>query len=1134
MLSVLSLLSIIIILVLSLTSLSAMNENFNRVIDKDMTRSLISKDIRANFIEMHRAEKNVILSLTQKEMQDFHLDFLQAQKELEQNIAALRIRITDENIGTLEAIQTLFIQYVNVYDDIHQLSRLNSNQQATEISTTKSKEYIARANDLISELITYNTTQMIQAKALSDARYNDTFNRLLIISSVVTFIMFYVVFLVYNYLNERLITIYKRISIIKAGVFDDDSERESDSENDELGQIGLALLEAIKLLKENSIAAQNENWIKEGINGLSNQLITQSDPIEVSQVSIDYLCSYLHAGIGSLYVFDENEDVLKQYANYAFVQREEISNRFKLGEGTVGQVALQQSPIQLKNIQRSQLIIDTGTTSEPPLNTYTFPLLYKNVLYGVIELGSSELFDTKSATLFTQSQELIATALYQAKQNKQVAMLLEETELKSKELQHFNAQMEEQQQQLEETNAQMEEQQQQLEETNAQMEEQQQQLKEKNLILEESQVALDKRAEDLALSGKYKSEFLANMSHELRTPLNSIILLSDMLLEDKLGHLDQEEIKKASIIHHSGNELLRLINDVLDLSKIEAGKMELIVDAFESSTFNEEITSQFQQQAQEKNLHLTTSDSYKGIIYSDKDRLAQIVRNLISNALKFTTDGTISLDIKPADNDRINISVSDTGIGIPDDKLTSIFEAFQQADGGTSRQYGGTGLGLSISKELTRMLGGELSVKSKTTEGSTFTIIIPNMQSKQDHTISLNKSEIINDDRNLITKLDKVFLIIEDDKDFANTLKEILNQKNEHALVAFNAEDGLKLAHEYNVKGVLLDLGLPDMNGIDLLKAFKMTPNLRKIPVYVISGKGQETETAKYGAIGYSYKPMAKKDIGNVVDQINTFCVKKVKDLLVVEDDEIQREALIEFIGNGSVKSTGVSSKTQALQELDKGIYDGIIIDLGIKDGTGYEICEYIKDNNLHIPIIIYTGKDLSADEEQHLRQYTDKIVIKTVASQQRLLEEVDIFMHRVNIQHRGKRHNIQDIDLSGSTILVADDDIRNIYALSEALAAKGAEIITASNGQQAIEKLNANNNIDLILLDVMMPIMDGYKTATIIKNNAKTKDIPIIAITAKAMKEDRQKALDAGCDDYMSKPLNMDILLGIVKSWIH
>ena len=1259
LLSVVSLLSIIIILTLSLTSLSVMKENFNDVIDKDTTKSILSKDIKTNLIEMHRSEKNIILALTQKDIELYHLNFLQAQKEIENNIGSLRILIDVKNRVKLEAINTLYNKYVSAYEEIYQLQVLNSNQRvkellrtdardklklvntltdelaliinkemieevakqqtdiqliksklqeltfistiesailksvrdtgrailllteddikqmatrsnqnlakaqsvanklrgitdkdkntiidnilraldaynivqskiltltmqtthqkAIEISTKNSKEYIAKARELISEIVRYNRTKSFQARALSDVRYSDSFNTLLIVSSIITMILFYFVFMIYNYLNEKLTSIYKRIDIIKAGNFVDDSD--SDSDSDELSQIGLSLHEAIKLLRENSITAKNEKWIKEGINVLSNQLITQTDPMEVSRISIDYLCSYLHAGIGSLYVFDENEDVLKQYANYAFVQREDIPNRFKLGEGTVGQVALQQSPIQLKNIQRTQLIIDTGTTSEPPLNTYTFPLLYKNELYGVIELGSSELFDAKAATFFALSNEVIATALYLAKQNEKIVILLENTELKSKELQNVNIQMEEQQQQLEEANA--------------QMEEQQQELKEKNITLEESQVTLDKRAEDLAISGQYKSEFLANMSHELRTPLNSIILLSDMLREDKLGHLDKEEIKKASIIHHSGNELLRLINDVLDLSKIEAGKMDLILDSFESSTFNEEMATQFQHQAQERNLKFTTSDSYKGTIYSDKDRLAQVVRNLMSNALKFTTNGTISLDITPVDNECINISVSDTGIGISDDQLTCIFQAFEQADGGTSRKYGGTGLGLSISKELTGMLGGELSVKSKIKEGSTFTIILPKVQSKQSNTFTLKKSENINDDRDIITTLDKVFLIIEDDKDFAETLKEILNNKNEYALIAFNAEDGLKLAQEYDVKGVLLDLGLPDMNGIDVLKAFKMTPNLRKIPVYVISGKGQEKQTAEYGAIGYSYKPMAKKDVFNVIDKMNTFYEKKMKDLLVVEDDDIQREALVEFIGNGSVKSTGVPSKTQALQELDKGIYDGIIIDLGLKDGTGYEICEYIKDNNLNVPIIIYTGKDLSADEEQNLRQYTDKIVIKTVASQQRLLEEVDIFMHRVNIQHQGKRHNIMDIDLSGTKILVADDDIRNIYVLSEALGAKGAEIITANNGKQAVEKLDANRDVDLILMDIMMPIMDGYEAATIIKNNAKTKDIPIIAITAKAMKEDRQKALDAGCDDYMSKPLNIDILLGLVKSWI-
>jgi CheY-like chemotaxis protein len=642
---------------------------------------------------------------------------------------------------------------------------------------------------------------------------------------------------------------------------------------------------------------------------------------------------------------------------------------------------------------------------------------------------------------------------------------------------------------------------------------------------------------------------LANMSHELRTPLNSIILLSDMLQDDIFGHLDDEEIKKVSIIHSSGNELLRLINDVLDLSKIEAGKMDIIVDSFESSTFNEEVEAQFEHQAEEKNLEFTTSDSYKGIIYSDRDRLAQIVRNLISNALKFTKQGTISLDIQSVKNNSIKISVSDTGIGISDDKLRSIFEAFQQADGSTSRIYGGTGLGLSISKELVHMLGGEISVKSSINEGSTFSLIIPNMDkdTNQDKDnlkqignlkkVELKESNNFNikniDDRELVTAVDKVFLIIEDDKKFAGILREKINKSNEYALIAFNGEDGLQLAKEYDVKGVLLDLGLPDMNGIDVLKEFKMNPSLRKIPVYVISGEEKAKQTLEHGAIGYHMKPVARDDISHAIEKINSFNEKKVKDLLLVENDDAQREALLEFTQSGSVKSTGVSSKYEALRELDKGIYDGIIIDLGLSDGNGYEICEYIKENNIQIPIIIYTGKNLSAEEEQKLRQYTDTIVIKTVASQIRLLEEVDIFMHRVKVKNKDKIQNINDIDLSGTKILVADDDIRNIYVLSEALGSKGAKIITANNGKEAVDSLDAHSDIDVILMDIMMPVMDGYEATKIIKSNAKTKDIPIIAVTAKAMAEDRIKAIEAGCDDYISKPLKMDILLGIVKSWI-
>jgi signal transduction histidine kinase/DNA-binding response OmpR family regulator/CHASE3 domain sensor protein len=1156
-----SLLSIIIIVVLSLYSLSEMNDNFNKVIEKDATKALLSKDIKVNLLEMHRAEKNLILSLTQKEMRGYNDNFLQAQKEIEKNIVDLRILIDTQNLSKLEAIKTLYDRYSAVYDTIYNLTEQNLIQKATVLSATKSKNYIYKARDLISEIVNYNDKVMHQGKVLSDIRYDDAFSQLFIIFSIIFIFLVYFSFRTYIYFNAKLDAVYNKIDIIKTGRFEDTPE-ETES-TDELGMIVNALNPTIKLLREIGVESKNQNWIKEGVNTLNKQLTTETDVVEVSKKSIDFLCGYLNAGVGSLYIFDKETETLNQYANYGYVQKEKLAKKFALGEGTVGQVACQNKPIQLRDVKQKQAFKGTGTHNNSSLNTYTFSLIHQNELFGVIELGSSEIFDLNAAEFLSLANDIITTALYFSQQSQKVKILQQETQTKNtviekanmqmqekqQKLEEANAQMEEQQQQLEEANAQMEEQQQQLEEANAQMEEQQQQLEEKNINLEKSQVDLYKKAKDLELSGQYKSEFLANMSHELRTPLNSIILLSDMLQDDIFGHLDDEEIKKVSIIHSSGNELLRLINDVLDLSKIEAGKMDIIVDSFESSTFNEEVETQFEHQAEEKNLEFTTSDSYKGIIYSDRDRLAQIVRNLISNALKFTKQGTISLDIQSVKNNSIKISVSDTGIGISDDKLRSIFEAFQQADGSTSRIYGGTGLGLSISKELVHMLGGEISVKSSINEGSTFSLIIPNMDkdTNQDKDnlkqignlkkVELKESNNFNikniDDRELVTAVDKVFLIIEDDKKFAGILREKINKSNEYALIAYNGEDGLQLAKEYDVKGVLLDLGLPDMNGIDVLKEFKMNPSLRKIPVYVISGEEKAKQTLEHGAIGYHMKPVARDDISHAIEKINSFNEKKVKDLLLVENDDAQREALLEFTRSGSVKSTGVSSKYEALRELDKGIYDGIIIDLGLSDGNGYEICEYIKENNIQIPIIIYTGKNLSAEEEQKLRQYTDTIVIKTVASQIRLLEEVDIFMHRVKVKNKDKIQNINDIDLSGTKILVADDDIRNIYVLSEALGSKGAKIITANNGKEAVDSLDAHSDIDVILMDIMMPVMDGYEATKIIKSNAKTKDIPIIAVTAKAMAEDRIKAIEAGCDDYISKPLKMDILLGIVKSWI-
>ncbi|QOY55267.1 response regulator [Candidatus Sulfurimonas marisnigri] len=760
---------------------------------------------------------------------------------------------------------------------------------------------------------------------------------------------------------------------------------------------------------------EKQVWIKDGLSTLNEKLTGDISVADVSKIAIEHLGNYLHAGVGVLYSYNHDYKILTMKATYAYVQTDDSRNTLKLGEGTIGQVALQMSPILLKDVKVSQLSINTATISQSPLNIYTFPLMYQDKLYGVVEIGSNELFTDKEIEFFNASNRVITTALSTATQNQKVKNLLEET-------QFVNIQMQEQQQKLEEANANMEEQQQQLEEANAQMEEQHQQLEVQNDSLLKSQNELEKKARDLTASTKYKSEFLANMSHELRTPLNSIILLSDMLQENNSNHLDENEVKKAHVINSSGNDLLKLIGDVLDLSKIEAGMMELIIDEFQSTELCDGFQVQFEEIAKQKNLTFKTVDDYKGLIKNDRDRLGQVLRNLISNSLKFTKSGSITLHVENAADNKIKISVCDTGIGIPKSKQESIFEAFQQADGGTSREYGGTGLGLSISLELIRMMHGEILLDSKENEGSAFSIIIPNIDNKESEKPKEKIEQTalhveINDDRSALQTNDKPFLIIEDDENFANILKEKINSQGEYALISHTGTSGLALARSYNIKGVLLDLGLPDIDGIDLLKEFKTDSSLRKIPVFVISGDHRVKLTKEYGAEGYIQKPVTDSEITSVIQEIKN------------SDDEIHE------------------------------------------------------------------------------------------------------FMSRVNIQSTTNAK--ESVDLTGKKVLVVDDDIRNIYVLLEALSSKGADVITANDGQEAIDTLSTNIDVDIILMDVMMPVMDGYEAVKIIKENTKTKDIPVIAVTAKALSEDRQNALDAGYDDYITKPLQMKMLMEIICAWV-
>lgn len=935
--------------------------------------------------------------------------------------------------------------------------------------------------------------------------------------------------------------------------------------NDEIGIMSEAVNKGIERTKLNIEKNDIEVWIKDGVTQLNQILMNLKSVNEVSDESIKFISKYINAGVGVFYFYEEDKNKLQQYASYAHVVRDELSTSFTLKEGVVGQVAFQKEPILLKNIKKNTNLITTGTITQASYNTYTFPLVYNDELFGVIELGSFNEFNKQTLQFLENITKAICISLSTSIQANKVQKLLENTRIANDrlekqrlELQEANAQMEEQQVQLEEANANMEEQQQQLEEANASMEEQQQQLKisEQNLKLqnqqlEETKKEIEKKADELSKSGKYKSEFLANMSHELRTPLNSIILLSSLLQKNSKKTLTNDDIKKAKTIFESGNELLRLINDILDLSKVESGKMEVIVDNFSSKDLLSHLKDTFYFTAKDKGLDFNIVDEYQSNIQNDKDRILQILRNLISNAFKFTSKGSITVKIQePEDKTKdFKISVIDTGIGIAKNKQEDIFKAFTQADGGTSRQYGGTGLGLSISRELAKLLGGEISLSSKEGKGSTFSIELPNLTSsnaninfeseiKVESTTktkalksSSTSTKIANDDRDIMTEKDFAYLIIDDDMAFADIVYDEIKKDNNFALVAYDGTSGLELVKNYNIKGVLLDLTLPDIDGIDVLKELKSKPETKNIPVHIISSKDKNKETLELGAIGYLQKPVYDGDINNIISSIDSFQEKKIKDLLIVEDDKVQREALIELVGEG-VNIKGVKTAAAAIEEVKKELYDTVVVDLGLIDGSGYEVCEYIKNAHPNLPIIIYTGKDISKEDKLKLQEYSNSIIIKTANSNERILNEINLFLHRKEEPEEKNDEIFDAINLKDTNILIVDDDIKNIFVLDAALKEFDANTFTAFNGQEALDFLHENHNIDLILMDIMMPIMDGYEAMEKIREDETLKHIPIIAVTAKAMKEDREKCINLGADDYMSKPIDLNVLGNLIKVW--
>ena len=954
----------------------------------------------------------------------------------------------------------------------------------------------------------------------------------------------------------------------------------------------IALNKMTSKVNDASIKGDLRNWLKTGQNNLNEMMRGNQNIISLSRSIITFLAKYIDAQIGALYLVEEESDVLKLTGSYAFSVRKNLNSKFNFGEGLVGQAAFEKEMIILSNIPEDYIRINSSLGDTIPTCIIVIPFIFEDNVLGVVELGSIKEFSKIELEFIKTVVKDIAIAINSSSGRTKMKVLLDKTMQQSEELQtqqeelkSSNEELEEQTEELKASTEKLKFQQEELQATNEELEEkteslerQKTEIMEQNRLIEVAKKDIEKKAEDLAIASKYKSEFLANMSHELRTPLNSLLILSRDLADNNKGNLLEKQIESAEIIYGSGNDLLNLINEILDLSKIEAGKMTLNIQDVFLADLARSINTNFQHQTKLKGLELKVhiAEDLDEVIISDQQRIDQIIKNLLSNAIKFTEKGIITVEFKHPDpemdlsksglkyQDSIAIGVTDTGIGIPADKLSAIFEAFQQADGSTSRKFGGTGLGLSISRELAKLLGGELQLKSEEGKGSTFTFIIPKIKKEAvtgdivdrrksqerrvGHTIpkiverkDYKPAPSIEDDRNDITENDRKILVVEDNLNFAKTLRTFCRDKHFKFLHSGDGETGLQLAKKYVPDAIILDIKLPGIDGWCVLDNLKENPHLRHIPVHMMSAMEETIDAFQKGAIGYLMKPVKKDQLDKAFKKMESFYAKDIKDLLIVEDNETMRKAIVTLLGEDKLKITAVGLGKKAIEKIKKNKFDCIVLDLSLPDITGFEVLKELDKLKVTIPpVIIYTGKDITKEEEFELNKHTSSVIIKGVKSEERLLDETALFLHQVvdempkNKQKIISRIHDKDTLFEGKRVLVVDDDMRNVFAVSHILEEKGMETFSAANGKKALEILEKEKSFDMVLMDIMMPVMNGYETMENIRKQTKFKDLTIIALTAKAMKGDKEQCLAAGANDYLAKPLQIDKLLSLMRVWMY
>ena len=950
-----------------------------------------------------------------------------------------------------------------------------------------------------------------------------------------------------------------------------------DNSSTEFIELSNGYASLINKLKENLDERKRRDWVQKGQMDINHISQTNTDLQNLLSQLISFVTKKIDGQVGVIYLLNEQleEKEYKLAASYAFKRRKGLLNGFKLGEGLVGQAALEKDIIVVSDIPKDYISINSGVGSSSPTNIVVIPCNYQNKVVAVLEIASTSEFSDLVIEFLELAKISIGIAINNILNFETVEKLLiaaneytEKLQVQQEELRVTNEELETQSVVLKDSQAELESQQEELRVINEELEEntdmlevQKKDLENKNNELNTSQKELEKKAKDLVLSNKYKSEFLANMSHELRTPLNSILILSE-LLGEKNSSLTEKQREFAKIINTSGSDLLKLINDILDLSKVEAGKMEVNISKMNIEDFKSEMFGMFEQISIKKNLEFSIdiSEKFPKDVMTDEVKVKQIVKNLISNAFKFTKYGSINLNIKEYDN-KIKFEINDTGVGISDDNIKSIFDAFQQEDGTISREFGGTGLGLSISMEYAKLLGGILEVESVKETGSKFILTLPvtydtsHLKKEKTNlvkTVSLELIEKISkengekklktpievpyvlDDRNDINCGDKVLLIIDDDPNFAKIIMNISRGKNFKVIVAETGEVGLYLADYYMPTGIILDIGLPKIDGLEVLERLKNNKRTKDIPVNIISGGDYEKSMFEKD-VEFLKKPVSKAQIENVLEGAE-LGGNKIHKILVVEDNRIQNDALTELIKHDykEIEILSSTSGENALEIMSENNIDLLILDLGLLDYNDFEFIERLKEdsNFSSIPIIVYTGKEICMDEEKKLRKKVENIIIKGDKSSQRLLDEIKLFVHNVKT-HKNIVISNDDEIFKDKTILVVDDDMRNVFALSSILEMNGIDVEIANDGMESLKKLKEMKKIDLVLMDIMMPVMDGYEAIREIRKMNEFKDLSIIALTAKAMKGDRNSCLEAGANEYLSKPIDKNKLLSLLRVWL-